>query len=202
MSGETPKLPDKNLVRTREGGISEAVTSQAVNADCFPATTENKAAGVRIPPDQTPKLLPCPFCGDNLVRVVDYVTPVFDFLPWSVVCQTCGAESKSTKTCDETIQLWNRRVPLHVNAKEAASKIADNYFVKPLGEPEYIDWYLQAKQKLSNVAEDVLIESCCTPLPDKPPVLAKNVHNPNENCPCEWCNAWRKAQRDRAGRIL
>lgn len=54
----------------------------------------------------TPKPLPCPFCGEEPV-----VEPWYRFNWHSIVCRSCITElSKPTKA--EAIAAWNRRAPV------------------------------------------------------------------------------------------
>lgn len=48
----------------------------------------------------TPKLEPCPFCGNPDVR--EHRRPCIE-------CRRCGAEGPSGRTSEEAIELWNRR---------------------------------------------------------------------------------------------
>jgi Lar family restriction alleviation protein len=54
----------------------------------------------------TPKLKPCPFCGETAEL---YPDGVLLSTPWWVECRRCGTFGPEKKTRQQAIAAWNRR---------------------------------------------------------------------------------------------
>ncbi len=64
--------------------------------------------------DRGLKLEPCPFCGSK-AEAMDYLD-AYGLTRWHVVCQECGAASKSSREYHITTSEWNTR-PVPVTAE-------------------------------------------------------------------------------------
>ena len=55
--------------------------------------------------DMKTKLLRCPFCGSDDVRLMDRRSAIF------VQCHSCGVEGPANSCIDGAVREWNTRVP-------------------------------------------------------------------------------------------
>ncbi len=62
-------------------------------------------------------LKPCPFCGERgyAVHLQKNIYANEDYMRWSVMCETCGAEVSEFVTPERAIDAWNRRT---INAND------------------------------------------------------------------------------------
>lgn len=52
------------------------------------------------------KLRPCPFCGSDLVTLIERKPRMY---PWVVMCHDCGAEAAVDLGQSGAIEAWNKR---------------------------------------------------------------------------------------------
>jgi Lar family restriction alleviation protein len=85
-------------------------------------------------PDETVKLTPCPFCGAEVLRVLQMAGPNSGY--WYADCTECNASMQADSE-EELIAAWNRRAALarrDAALLQIADEIEDDYWAARIRE--------------------------------------------------------------------
>lgn len=105
---------------------------------------------------ETPKLLPCPFCGEDK-KLVSFVRPDPTKIH-GVECWTCGATGGYANGKHESAEIWNRRaVNSHEALVAALREIADGCVTR---RPGHVDaGKNRTKAEIEEIAQAALSQA-------------------------------------------